>query len=333
MSSLRGMPEDVVRAILPGLRTRDASVLSGTSKALRALAVPCLYGAIKWPVTKPKYFPLNLLLRTLRENPRSAMHVTCLSLEGPKSRPQYWQEVSPTTLWSREEGPRLSSEDLQLIEGLVDAAQLSPESLWKEHVNSGSVDVYTALILALLSNLGKLALSFDYHSGTGLCDSLFEGILPSSPRSEHSTTFASLRQVKLSASEYDKIDNRVVTSFFYLPSIQTTDAQLSYQKTFCWPCPTPPNAATLITLCLRGCQPDEDHLARLLSATPSLQTLVCKTRDNVDGPGVFRRRSSAIDLTKLTYAIRQLRRTLGRLSLSITFWASTALDTDSNEYG
>ena len=128
------------------------------------------------------------------------------------------------------------------------------------------------------------------------------------------------------------MDRDQVKALFYLQAIEIIEAVVFQQETFNWPTPNPPIASNLKILKLPLCELDENGLQSILSATPNLEILTYERWCDID-----REKWSAAcyDLGKLDLALTMVKATLQRLSLSVYFFAETALDLDEpdDEFG
>ena len=205
----------------------------------------------------------------------------------------------------------------------------------------GNIDAFVALVLSQLPQLQTLHLDVNFFTNNRFVGLIFKHALSSNSQSSTRrclSAFAHLRHVALISPPSEQslpgracIDPDLLISLFYFPAIDILELFVSNHKSiFSWPNDNLPCASNLRALNLPECEVDEEGLRRVLSVTPKLERLSYHRKCDIDPPGGFP--APYIDLTKLGTALVQVRTTLQHLSLSIYFYAITALEVDDDEY-
>lgn len=345
-ASLLTLPGEILNPILlkGDFTSQDLSALSRVCKPLRQLTLPRLYEAIvfNWSTASSGTPKIHFFLRSLLETPCLSALVKHFRCIGGKNKGVRYAKQSPGTLW--EEGATKTLEDGELVKmakDVVHTADLPEPLLWIDALETGNIDAFVALILSQLPQLQTFHLDVDFITNNRFIGFLFKHALSSNNQSSARrclSTFAHLRHVgfisalsEQSLPSRASLDTDQVMSLFYFPAIEILDLYiLNHRALFSWPKDNLPCASNLRTLNLTDCEVDEEGLKMVLSVTPKLERLNYHRQCDIDPPGGFP--APYLDLTILGKALVQVRTTLRHLSLSILFYANTALEVDDDRY-
>jgi hypothetical protein len=173
---------------------------------------------------------------------------------------------------------KLEDDYLTKVAAAVDGIQIPghPFSSWMQEFRRGNVDVFVALLLHKLPFLEKLDLGYGYlHLATFIPTMLHHLAF----RHPTNLFFPNLACVTMAADAphspigfWAHID--LTRPLFYLPNIQSIDADMAEPVIFAWPSPSLiPTLTSLSRLVLRKSTLMPKTLERLLSCTPALKHL------------------------------------------------------------
>ncbi len=126
----------------------------------------------------------------------------------------------------------------------------------------------------------------------------------------------------------DMVVEDEVAVLFYLPAIQTLQANLFPAEMFSLPAENPPCAVTLKRLDLTCFRSNTDVMRNMLSVTPNLESFRYGHCPDIN---IFPHESLKLDLAKLGHALGQVRAKLKALTLWINSWHSKP--PNSNDLG
>ncbi|MCJ1415429.1 hypothetical protein MMC32_001761 [Xylographa parallela] len=158
MAQLTALPIELMLHVFGYLDVVELVALSSTHTSLYSVAQPVLYREIKetwYYESKPRDPPIYLLLRTLAERPELGAHVEHLTFEGKPQRGYLLSESEDAISFRRDDRSPLIK--------LMYELKVSPLYKWIRLLNSGSMDVFVALLLSRLSNLKCLRLGFHFQ--------------------------------------------------------------------------------------------------------------------------------------------------------------------------
>lgn len=319
---------------LSPVNEKGSTAISQDIKQVHDIALfPDSFDTINWtwaPIQKALSSdpPISQLLLMLLENPDLGARIKHLSFSGEFALRN--QDAAPI---------RLSEREMKTVQDMIHEAQFPMASMWIKDLELGTINVFVALVLSQLVGLQTLHLDADFMTDTQFLGLLFKhALLPDHDSARRVSTFPALRNVKFALTtrcEHEGMRDGVALDrdqfkiLLYLSAIEMIEAVIFQQRTFNWPTPIPPIASNLKILNLPNCELDENGLRRILSATPNLEILTYNRWCDIDPPWELCSGLAAnYDLDKLDMALTKVKATLRRLSLSIYFFAGTALDLD-----
>ena len=317
---------------LSQVKDEDITALPQNSKPLHdlALLLPS-FETINWiwnsPIQKALSSnpPIHRLLLTLLANPDLAALVKHLSFSAPYNVPN--QGATPPI--------QLNEREMKAVQDMILEAQLPMEPAWTQALELGSINVFVALVLSQLHNLQTLHLDADFFTETKFLGLLFKHALLSGsafPALYH-VRFALVKRFEGQGMKARvSMDRDQVKALFYLQAIEIIEAVVFQQETFNWPTPNPPIASNLKILKLPLCELDENGLQSILSATPNLEILTYERWCDIDPLSGENWSAACYDLIKLDLALTKVKEKLQRLSLSVYFYANTALEFDNPDH-
>ena len=344
--SLSELTVELVLLIPPFLSKKDGSHLSQTCKRLRRITLPHVYKTIKWE-WKPAddrrndSFPIHLLLRSFMKRPELGSLVEHVDFRENKNHLE-----TTRTLWTAQDGPKLTEKELKEALGWAEGFSVASSSqrsrplgrgiynlfpttapeVWSQAIKRGDVDAYIALMLAFTSELCVLTLSHELVANSRFIGSLLKQALhpdPGEPSPKTLPQYSHLRSVKCSAMNESEAPMHTLSRFkdmysaFYLPSLETLSIELGRLAQFRMPGASQrPRLACLSSLELPHCQATEDALEQILSAKPPLKNLHYTYACAED---ISYCKAYLFDLDILSRALSYVHTTLETLKLGIDF--------------
>ncbi len=329
MATFANLPVEMVQSTLFHTRRKDLLTLLYVCKSLRRLTLPLLYQEIRWTsdTSSGRNPPILLLLRSILERPKLASYVEHIEFQGSK----------PPSVWTNEDHPDLTADELKLAIDVICTSQLPSEKLWIQELENGNADAFVALLLLQLSNLQSFARGFDFQRDSKFVGTMLKHTLFSSPPAAVLSSFRVLQRIEYSAdmdiTVHDvpsfTVDFDQIVPLFYLPSIQSINMVMPDPDVFTWPSARP-CTSTLTMLVLRFSHVKEEALEQLLSVTPSLRTLRYDFDCDVEPPND---KSCHFDGAKLSCALEHVKATIEDLAISVHFYSIVAIEVENgSEY-
>lgn len=339
MSSLLGLPAELMEQVLTSCSIPTLSKLSRTNKALHQFLTPAVYKSIDWywkddgPAP-----PLDLLLRTLLQTPLRAKHIKLLRLRGGGITPEReWKNWWPDC---ERDCPRpfhfertlrsnicFSHYEVGKVARLVHNIYRPIPSAWMSELRRGGVDVIVALLLSRLFFLEHLDLGLGYLYHSHFIPAILRHTTVHRGRQ---STFPKLRTLDFALDtpsrslHFTWADIDLLRPLFFFPSLEHIDTVSPEPIIFAWPSNTP-KASYLTSLVLRKSTIQERTLGKLLSCTQELRHLTYDHHRPVYS--IMREDGDIIQIRcrLLNDALSSIRTTLESLVLRVTYVGSEGL--------
>ena len=241
MASFSNLPLELFQQTVNHLPQKDPSIVSRTSKNIRAAAECLLYREIAWEWQKDASTqpPVYLLLRTILSRPNLAAYVEKLSLRGKKPRKLWvkckWRRrfeiaAGPSIpMWEAGDEPPFTVTEMAALRQVVSLQDRLWEKDWLRQIVRGGVDVFIALLISRLSSLRSLLLDSDLARDTSFLRTVFENSMLSGTYS----SFPFLKHITYSGDTtsnadvtYHTLDLSLVLPLFYIESLASLTLSL-----------------------------------------------------------------------------------------------------------
>ncbi|WYZ39574.1 hypothetical protein EsH8_III_001488 [Colletotrichum jinshuiense] len=278
MARLSDCPVEIIDQIFGELPSSDLAALCRVNSTLREAAEPLLFNSVDITWTEDKTPPIIQLLRSILFRPELAHRIHHLKLIGNTFK--LAKHVEQKFLWIPMPKIPIVPTELNPLIAAIEGLRLPCGPSWVEQMEAGTMDAFTALLLACLPNLKSLLMEKNFTRQTQLVgnvlrSALCEGTAGALPKFEH-------LQVVEFFDEYcvyrqchhpgGRVNTDDILPLFYLPELQRLEAFIDtpVPGIFDWPTSQPPlsNITSLALYNLR-----EPALEKLLSATPALKSL------------------------------------------------------------
>ncbi|KAJ9150057.1 hypothetical protein NKR19_g5453 [Coniochaeta hoffmannii] len=320
--SLVDCPSEILHLVFEQLQISDFYALCLVCRRLRQCAEPFLYRQINWTWTfgwsldgnprpaNQRIPPIVPFLRTISRRPQLAAFIREFELEGDSlSRIAHYYRNSPPVL--------PCFEDIDTLVARVPDLDMAEEdkALLTKELREGAMEAFVALVLAQAPDLKRLRLGENLLRDSFFVDKLLARAVSMNgcPR-----LFQNVSEVHFALSNdmRYRVNSRNTAAYlrlFYLPSIERLTVSIDNpHKPFQWPLTQPPSPSRLTYLDLGMLR--EDHLGKVLAATPNLKTLRWGWvhADTIQDRFV----SPCIDLDKIAADLSHVRRTLTSLTVT-----------------
>ncbi|KAK1994044.1 hypothetical protein LX36DRAFT_660930 [Colletotrichum falcatum] len=270
MASLADFPAEILGQIFRGLPQTDLASLCKANSTLRQAAVPLLYESIRFVWTEKNVPPIIRFLRTILTYPDLALHVRHLELLGSTFHQKHEPRISTPKI-------PVDSDSIGPLIGAIESLRLPYESSWVDELRAGTMDAFTALLVARVPKLRRLRVEGNFSQ-----DARFSGNLLRSALCDHDGTglpgFKHLHTVVSKGSlsrerTFDFPNTENVLPLFYLAGLRHLEVVIDTPRSggpIQWPA-GPPILSNLTSLELWMLR--ETSLEQVLRATPCLKSL------------------------------------------------------------
>ncbi|KAK2029625.1 hypothetical protein LX32DRAFT_350941 [Colletotrichum zoysiae] len=267
MASLTDCPIELLNQIFRGLPQADLASLCKAQSTLRKAALPLLYENIHFRWTETNTPPIIQFLRSVLACPDLALHVRRLELLG--------MTFQKTTPYSAPKIP-VDSDSISPLVSAIESLCLPYQSSWVEHLRAGTMDAFTALLIARVPKLRSLCMDGNFAREAGL----FSNVLRSALCDHNGTGLPGFEHVHNVVSQSARGRTRAalfsntesVLPLFYLPNLRKLEVVIDTPQSGVieWPI-SPPRLSNLTSLELWWLR--ETSLEQVLRATPCLKSL------------------------------------------------------------
>lgn len=313
ITSLDQLPRELHLGIFTLLRPKDLGAVCLVNRTLRAAAEPCLYATVEWewmydwvPNVIP---PFTRFLRSIFGRPELGKHVRRLNCYGLSSYGPALRSRRP---------PKIPVDETVADDAAALIAELHVPfaELWEQELRVGTMDAYIGLLLLQLPRLTRLSMHPNFAKESRILGMVLRSSLCSNQSTSIPPALQQIRDVSFvnyidsaEANIHQVIQNTGdVSTFFYLPNLESLEISIHNTREFAWPC-EPPRPSKLTSLNLSGIR--EGCLGHILEVTKSLTMLHWQWIYNEGYTGPLN--SSTMNFDKIFADLTHVRDTLTEL--------------------